>query len=106
MADKHAVMRVWLLITWFVLSFAAFPGAEPADASSPDTHSATIIDVGAHDIMCGEGGGHGPCQWVLALVGSVPPPDLASAAYSSGISRLRILGRAFAPQPPPPRQLS
>ena len=99
-------MRLLLLITCFLLSFAAFPGAEPEGASSADTHSATIIDVGAHDILCGEGGSHGPCQWVLALVGSVPPPDLASAAYSSGISRLRILGRTFAPHPPPPRHLS
>ena len=99
-------MRVWLLITWFVLSFAAFPGAEPVGASSVDAHSATNFDVAAHDILCGDAGGHGPCQGVLALVGSVPPPDLASAAYSSALSRLRILGRAFAPQPPPPRHLS
>ena len=99
-------MRVWLLITWFLLSFAAFPGAEPVGASFADTISATNVEISAHDTICRDGGGHGPCQWVLALADLVPPPDPASAAYSSGISHLHNLGRAFAPQPPPPRHLS
>lgn len=79
-------MRFLLLSMWFLLSFAAFPGAEPAGAFSADTHSTSNIDVGVHDIMCGEGGGHGPCQWVFALAASARPPGLTSVAYASGPS--------------------
>ena len=97
-------MRFLLLFTCFLLCFAALPGALPADASRADTHSDIIIDLGAHDVMCSDG--NGPCQWVFAPATSARPPDQISGAYASAPSRLRILGRALAPQPPPPRRLS
>lgn len=97
-------MRLLVLMICLVFCLAALPGALPANPFSADTHSATVIDVGTQDFMCGDG--QGPCQWVFAPATSARPPDQISGAYASAPSRLRILGRALAPQPPPPRLLS
>lgn len=99
-------MRFLVLFVWFLVSVAVFPGAEPKAASATEIDIITFIDVAANDIICKDGAGHSPCQGVLALTVSAFPPDLASAAYGSGLSQLRTLGPALAPQPPPPRHLS
>ena len=88
-----------MLITWLLLSFAAFPGAEPDGATSANKHSATIIDVAAHDILCSDRGSHGACQWVFALAGSARPPGLPFSTFATKISHLRILGRELARNP-------
>ena len=59
-----------------------------------------------HDLLFGEGGLHGSCQWVGNSPSTVSIPSVGLADTAFVIAPVRVTGLLFGPQPPHPRKLS
>lgn len=98
-------MRVLLLIALLFMVFAAAPGTARDNGFVTEISSSDHPEPLPHDAICGEGVGHGSCQWVMGTAAAALPPSVALADAAFAIQPVRATGQGFAPQPPPPRQL-
>ena len=99
-------MRIWILFMWFFMAFTAAP-----NNTVPNDVAFAVDRVGHteplfHDLLCGEGGLHGSCQWVGNAPSTVSIPSVGLADTVFVIAIVRFTGLVFGPQPPHPRQLS
>jgi len=105
-ACYHIFMRILILFMWFFVAFTAAPSITVENDVAFAIDRAGHTEPLSHDLLCGEGGLHGSCQWVgnAPSTVSIPSVGLADAAFV--ISPVRVAGLIFGPQPPHPRKLS
>lgn len=99
-------MRTLILLMWLFMAFATAPSITEQNHLAFAVDRAGHIEPLSHDPLCGEGGGHGFCQWVGNAPSTVPIPSVGLADTAFVIAPVRFTGLVFGPLPPHPRQLS
>jgi hypothetical protein len=71
------------------------------------SHGPKLVGLGVvavtADVLCGEGGGHGACQLLVAVYPSPLDPSEATASFHFDMTSVRSADHVPAPTTPPPR---